>query len=101
MAKCGYTNEMLAERIGVSISSVIAIKAGERLPGLDNYLRLLEAFECCDLVLMQDSISDTTLKCSELIDKKIMPQLKSLDYESLAALTTVITPLVEALHAKK
>lgn len=101
MVENGYTNEMLAERIGVSISSIIALKAGERLPGLDNYLRLLEAFNTCDLVLLQDSFSESSLKCTEIIDKEILPLLYTLDFEELSALYEVIKPLVLAIKKDK
>lgn len=97
MLKNGYTNEMLAERIGVSISSIIALKAGERLPGLDNYLRLLQAFNTCDLVLLQDSISDNSLKCNEIINKEILPLINTLNYEELSDLYEVIKPLVKVI----
>ena len=96
-----YTNEMLAERIGVSTSSVIALKAGERLPGLDNYLRLLMAFDTCDLVLLQDSINDEALKNNEMINKQIIPLICNLEHKELELVYNIIKPLVCSLKNRE
>ena len=99
MVEREYTNEMFAEIIGVSVSTVIAIKSGERLPGLDNYLKILEALETCDIVMLHDSIDDEKLKSNEIISSEIIPLLSDLNDKQLYAIRDVIEPLIKAIKS--
>ena len=56
MKEQGYTDKTFAEAVGISVDMVKEIRYGRRLPGLNNYMLIIETLGVSDLLPMSDSL---------------------------------------------
>lgn len=83
--KCELTQEQLAEKLDVSVEFVGQIERGQKLPGMQVFIKLIEVLNVSADYLLRDSISTGQLFGDNALGNKIN-QLSSKERIALEAL---------------
>ena len=83
--KCGLTQDQLAESLDVSVEFVGQIERGQKLPGMQVFIKLIEVLNVSADYLLRDSISTGQLFGDTALGNKIK-QLSAKERIALEAL---------------
>lgn len=90
--KAGVSQEQLAERIGISITSMSNIERGVNYPSFNNFISILRSIDAtADHILCDIIPASRDVKVSELNDK-----LNSLTQEQQDQILTVVDALIKS-----
>ena len=87
----GFTQEKLAEILGVSVEFVGQIERGQKLPGMQVFIKLIEVLNVSADYLLRDSISTGQLFGDNALGSKI----KKLSCKERIALEALIDTYLE------
>lgn len=89
--KCKLTQDQLAEKLDVSLEFVGQIERGQKLPGMQVFIKLIEALNVSADYLLRDSISTGQLFGDNALGSKI----KKLSCKERIALEALIDTYLE------
>ena len=85
MIEKGFTNDSFVNASGISLSMIQQIRCGRRLPGLDNYLLLIETLGVSDLLPLSDfvAIENEEIVKRDLVIHQLFELVKDMSPEQL------------------
>lgn len=103
MKEQGYTDKTFAEAVGISVDMVKEIRYGRRLPGLNNYMLIIETLGVSDLLPMSDSLPKEKydLVKKDRIETELLPITENMSQEQFEEFMTGIRCFTRAFSGEK